>query len=135
MKTKLAAIVGTAILALLLCRGEPPTWLLKSEVLIVATSALVYGFTAFSPKLPHWLKYQEVRGVTLVALGCVALFVPAQFIVSALMVGIGARLVMTSHPTINATGTPATALRREAGAIVPRPTTTLQRGHHDPDAR
>jgi hypothetical protein len=94
----IACIVGLAIGCLLLCGGQPPLWLLKSEVVIVASCSLVYGFTAFSPRLPAWLKYQEVRGVVLVALGCLALFVPAQFIVSALLVGLGARLAMTSGP-------------------------------------
>ena len=92
-------MVGLAFGCLLLCGGQPPLWLLKGEVaLIVGCFSLVYGFTAFSPRLPAWLNYQEVRGVVLVALGCVALFLPPQIIVSALLVGVGARLVMTSGP-------------------------------------
>ena len=96
---KLGCIVGLALACLLLRGGQPPTWLLKGEVVVIVGGfSLVYGFTAFSPRLPAWLRYQEVRGVVLVALGCGALFVPSQIICSALLVGIGARLVMTSGP-------------------------------------
>jgi hypothetical protein len=124
MQIKIPVIFGFLALPLLI--GGLPTWVLKSEVLIVLTSALVYGFSAFVPRLPAWATCQEVRGVTLVALGCVCLFVPTQFILSALLVGFGARLVMSGGRRI---GPPSNviAIRQQPGEIVIRETTPMEK--------
>ena len=71
-----------------------PAWLLKGEVLIIFTFSIVYAFTAYAPKLPAWMMCPELRGVTFVALGGIALFLPPQIYISAYLVAVGARLVM-----------------------------------------
>jgi hypothetical protein len=123
MKIRFAVIFG--LLALPLLMGELPAWLLKGEVLIVLTAALVYGFSAFAPRLPAWATCQEVRGVSLVALGCICLFVPTQFILSALLVGVGARLVMNSGKPPDPSA--STALRQKPGDIVIRQSTPMEK--------
>jgi hypothetical protein len=115
----LAILIGGCLL-MLYFGGRSPEWMLRGEVLIVAIFALVYGFTAFSPSLPSWLRYQEVRGVLMVALGVFAMFVPAQFIVSALLIGFGARLVMTGFPSTALKHQPGDIVLRPAGNVVPR---------------
>jgi hypothetical protein len=94
-----------------------PYWVLKGEFLTVMTAAAVYGFSAFRIRLPRWCICQEFRGVTMVALGAVAMWIPSQYLISAWLVGTGAKLVMGGFTE----STPATVIRQAPGDIVLRP--------------
>jgi hypothetical protein len=98
MKHKIVAIIGllAGCALLLYWGGEAPAWLLRLEVLTVTIVALAYGYTAFNPALPGWLRHDSVKGVALVYLGVGAMFVPLNFLASAFLIGCGARLVMKS---------------------------------------
>ncbi len=95
-----------------------PHWLLRFEVLTVMTTAAVYSVTAFRVKVPAWVMCQEFRGVVMVGCGCLALFIPVQYLLSAWLVGSGARLVMTGFAPIGTT--PHTAIRQAPGDLVLR---------------
>jgi hypothetical protein len=114
----IALVVGIAVL--LLSGGEPPAWLLKLEVLVLSPAALAFGYTTFAPTAPSWVWSQPVRGVICIYLGVGAMFVPPQFLVSACFLGIGTRLVMAGLPPRVTATVKSTAIRSQAGAIVPR---------------
>lgn len=71
----------------------PPDWLLRGEVAIFSGIALVGGFTAFVPAVMPWMRLRPVRGAALVIAGVAAVYVPAQFIASAVLLTLGIRLV------------------------------------------
>ena len=131
MKTKLLCLVAPAlgILAMLLAGSGPPLWLLRLEVMIFAAAALAFGFSAFTPAAPAWVFSQPLRGVVCIYLGIGAMFVPSQFIVSAVFLGIGTRLMLGHTERAAATAKPPSPTLsrqcgdlavREAGPIVPR---------------
>ena len=55
--------------------------------------ALICGFTAAGATLLPWLKQRPVQGALLVWLGVAAIFVPANFVVSAVLLAQGIKLV------------------------------------------
>jgi hypothetical protein len=118
---KLAAIIGllAGCSLLLYWGGEAPPWLLKLEILAVSCAALAFGFTAYSPVAPEWMRHDSVRGVALVYLGVGAMFVPLNFLASAFLIGTGARLVMQSTITVTARVT-GVSIGRSTGDIVLR---------------
>ena len=95
---KIAAILGllAGTSLLLYWGGEAPAWLLKLECVAVMAAALLFGFTAYSPSAPDWLRHDAVRGVALVYLGVGAAVVPANLLLSALLIGTGCKLVTRS---------------------------------------
>jgi hypothetical protein len=130
-KHLLALAAPTAGILALLCVGEIPGWLLKLECLIFCATALAFGFTGFTPVLPSWVWSQPVRGVVCVYLGVGAMFVPPQFLVSAVFLGMGLRLIMTT-PTVAVRVVNPSLLKssgeiagRNAGAVV-----IHERGNH-----
>lgn len=98
MRTSLAIVAGFTIPALLMGAGNSPA-LQKLQVAAFALAALGYGFGSVSPRVPGWMRHQAVRGVACVYLGCGALFLPPQFIVSAFFIGCGVRMVSTCGQT------------------------------------
>jgi hypothetical protein len=122
MKAKLACLAAPTlgILAILLWGGEPPGWLLRLEVLIFCLAALAFGFTLFSPVAPDWVFSRPVKGIVCIYLGIGAMFVPSQFIVSALFLGMGTRLLMSEFKPLTVSVKPAAGIARTAGDIVVR---------------
>ena len=59
-------------------------------------AALFFGYSAYSPSAPDWLRHDAVRGVALVYLGVGAMFVDPRVLISALLIGSGCKLVMKS---------------------------------------
>ncbi|WP_076351822.1 hypothetical protein [Paludisphaera borealis] len=76
--------------------GETPTWMLSSELAAVCSVALVYGFTALLPSLAPWLWSRPVKGAACVCLGVAAIFVPLSFVVAAILIALGTRLMWTA---------------------------------------
>jgi hypothetical protein len=71
----------------------PPDWLLRGEVAAFSGIALVCGFTAFVPAVMPWMRLRPVRGAALVCLGVGAIYIPPQFLASAVFLTLGIRLV------------------------------------------
>jgi hypothetical protein len=118
--TKVATIVGLAggSALLLIWGGEAPPWLLKLEVVVVALTALGWGYTAFSPSFP-WLREDAVRGVAMVYAGVACMFIPLNFIASAFLLGCGIRLIMKSAVHVSAR-VMNISINRSSGDIVLR---------------
>jgi len=76
--------------------GETPTWLLSSELAAVCSVSLVYGFTALLPSVAPWLWSRPVKGAACVCLGVAAIFLPLSFVVAALLIALGTRLMWTA---------------------------------------
>jgi hypothetical protein len=76
--------------------GEVPDWLLRGELAVFCSVALVYGFTASLPALAPWLWSRPVKGAACVCLGVAAIFVPLSFVVAALFIALGTRLIWLS---------------------------------------
>lgn len=87
------AILGGIILA---CSDGLPGWLLVGEVALFSALAMAFGFTAYAPSVPAWLWLRPVRGAVCICLGVGAMYIPPQFIVSAVFLGLGTRLVWQS---------------------------------------
>ena len=99
-KTIFAASGALAILAiisgglLVIAYGfEPPAWICCAEVAAFSGLALICGFTAAGTALLPWLTLRPVQGALLVCLGVAAIFVPANFVVSAVFLALGIKLV------------------------------------------
>lgn len=122
MKLKLASLAAPTLgmLALLLWGGEPPLWLLRLEVLVFSMTALAFGFTLLGTSAPDWFFSNPVKGILCLYLGVGAMFVPAQFIVSATFLGLGTRLIMGEFKAVAVRLRPATGIRRHSGDIVVR---------------
>jgi hypothetical protein len=92
--------LGSGIVAAVLCGGEPPAWLLRTELGLLCGGALVYGygFTAslVLPVAPWLWSSRAIRGAVFVCLGVGAVFVPVQFVIAAFLIGVGARMVTAS---------------------------------------
>lgn len=106
MNKRTLTLIGAATLALLalvaglmlvLAYGfTPPPWLLTAELAIGSTLALLVGFSACWPAcraLRPWLRLRPVKGAALVVAGVAAMYVPPQFIASAVFLALGVRLV------------------------------------------
>ena len=105
--------------------GEAPPWLLKLECLTVMVAALFFGFSAYSVTAPEWLRHDAVRGVALVYLGVGAVFVPANLLLSAFLIGSGCKLVMkVAAPVVNARAVTPTSCGSD---IVIRESTPLEK--------
>ena len=96
--SKLATIVGllAGTSLLLYWGGEAPGWLLKLECLAVMAASIAFGFTSITLDAPEWTRHDAVRGVLLVYLGVGAVFVPANLLLGAFLIGSGGKLVMRS---------------------------------------
>lgn len=90
----LALLAGTCVMAAL--GVEPPAMLLAWEMLFFTAIGLAAGFLWRLPRLPWWVASRPVLGTALITLGVGAVYVPAQFIVSSLFLGAGARLLWLS---------------------------------------
>ena len=66
------------------------------EAAVLSGTVLIFGFTAWLPTLPRWLRLRPIRGTVLVIFGIVAMYVPPQLILSAYLIGTGIRLVWQS---------------------------------------
>jgi len=91
----LAALGGGCFLVVF-WGGELPSWLLRAELAAFCSVALVYGFTASLPALAPWLWSRPVKGAACVCLGVAAIFVPMQFVVAAVFIAVGTRLIWAS---------------------------------------
>jgi hypothetical protein len=110
-----AALVGGG--GLVVAYGfSPPPWLLTAELAILSAVALVGGFTACLPALVPWLRLRPVRGAMLICLGVAAVYLPPQFIASAVFLGLGVKLVWAEACDLAAVEklpvSPGTAIRR-----------------------
>lgn len=92
----------------------PPAWLAGLECLLLSSAALLYGFTAWRPRLPDWVQLRPVRGAALVTFGIVALYVPPQLVVSAYLIGLGVRLVWQTACQLAAPDRTASPILRPA---------------------
>jgi hypothetical protein len=126
----LAATCGAlalGIAALIAFGTEPPVWLLRAELAALSAAALLFGFARRVPSLLPWLKLRPVRGAALVCVGVVAVYLPPQLVISAVLIAAGTRLAWAeacelaaveeepAHGTAiiraGASGTPATTVR------------------------
>lgn len=128
MSNKIAVIAGlvAGIGLLLYWGGDAPPWLLKLECLCVMLAALAFGFTAYSPSAPEWLRHDAVRGVALVYLGIGAAFVPANLLLASFLIGSGCKLVSRSgvQVIVRVAGEPSAARSTE---ILVRPKDEISR--------
>lgn len=120
----LALLAGIAILAAF--GHEPPAMVLAWEMTLFTAIGLIAGFLWRMPRLPWWAGSRPVVGTALIFLGVGAVYVPAQFIVSSLLLGAGARLMWLalSEPS-DAGGELARREGQAPGTSVQRP--ALQR--------
>lgn len=91
-----AAVCGVLALGLtaLICFGtEPPGWLLRCEMAILSAAALLFGFAGRAGGVLQWLRLRSIRGAALVCCGVLAIYLPPQFVISAVLVAVGTRLV------------------------------------------
>lgn len=72
---------------------EPPPWLLAAELAVFSILAAACCFTRLVPGVLPWLRLRPVQGALLVVLGIMAVYVPPQFVVSAVLLACGSRLV------------------------------------------
>lgn len=114
-----AAALGGGIAAMLAWGVFPPPWLAGLEAALLAGAALLYGFTAYLPTLPHWLWLRPIRGTVLVIVGIGAMYVPPQLILSAYLIGVGVRLVWQSACDLAEPETPSRAGSRPPERKVP----------------
>ena len=124
---KIATIVGllAGCVLLLYWGGEAPPWLLKLECVAVMAAALFFGYSAYSPSAPDWLRHDAVRGVALVYLGVGAMFIDPRVLISAFLIGSGCKLVMKSAaPVVTVRG--GTPLGR-TGELVIREASPLEK--------
>ena len=91
-----AAVLACGIVVMLLWGFSPPPSLAGLEAALLSGAALIYGFTAWRPTLPRVLWLRPVRGTVLVFCGLVAMYVPAELILAAFLIGTGIRLVWQS---------------------------------------
>jgi hypothetical protein len=91
-----AVVVASGIAAMLMRGFTPPAWLAGLEAALLSGAALLYGYTAWLPTLPQWLRLRPIRGTVLCILGIGAMYVPPQLILSAFLIGAGVRLVWQS---------------------------------------
>lgn len=74
----------------------PPPWLLRAEVATLSLLALVGGFSAALPSLRSLatlLRLRAVKGAVLCVFGVASVYLPMQFIASAVFLYLGIRLV------------------------------------------
>lgn len=88
----LAALAGGGVIVLFY-GFTPPPWLLTCELAVFAGLAMLCGFSAVVPSVLPWLKMRSIRGAILVCLGVGAMYVPPQFIASAVFLALGIKLV------------------------------------------
>jgi hypothetical protein len=92
--------LGSGIGAAVLCGGEPPAWLLRTELGFLSGGALVYGYGFTAPPgvpVPRWLwSSRAIRGSVFVCLGVGTAFVPVQALLAAFLIGVGMRMVTAS---------------------------------------
>jgi hypothetical protein len=86
------AALALGLSATLRWGAELPAWLLTVTLSLVLLLSLVYGFTSALPRL-GWLHSRPVRGAVLVCLGVAAIFIPLPFVIAALCIGQGTRMV------------------------------------------
>ena len=91
-----AAVLACGVAAMLMWGIFPPAWLTCLEAALLSGAALLYGYTAWLPTLPHWLWLRPIRGTVLVIFGIGAMYVPPQLLLSAYLIGVGIRLVWRS---------------------------------------
>jgi hypothetical protein len=101
-RQKTAYVVSCGIAAVALAGGgvlvvafgfSPPPWLLTAELAILSAVALACGFTACIPAVLPWLRLRPIRGAMLICLGVAAVYLPPQFIASAVFLSLGVKLV------------------------------------------
>lgn len=89
------ACLATGLVATLaLTRGEPSAWLLKLEAVGFMLMALLFGFTAWMPSPPGWLRHREVRGLVCFLVGVGAMFVDPRLVIAAVFIGVGSRMML-----------------------------------------
>ena len=90
--------VGLGLFAAVFWGGELPAGVLRLTLALLSATALAYGygFTASLPAISPLLWCRPVRGAVCVWLGVLAIYIPIQFVISALLIGIGTRLVWVS---------------------------------------
>jgi hypothetical protein len=86
-----ALVSGALMLALF--GPELPPWLIALTLAAISGLALAVGFGLWHPRLPAWASLPPVRGALCIVVGVGAMFVPANFIVSAFFLGLGTRVV------------------------------------------
>ena len=116
--------------------GNPPAWLIRSEMAVFTLSALACGFANLPNALP-WLRLRSIQGTILVVLGVAAVYVPPQFLFSAVFIFLGLRLVKASlgdleSKTASANGTVARIDGRRPAGDDPKGTIRPKERH---DAR
>jgi hypothetical protein len=123
MKILSIAATVVAVAAAVSWGASPPAWLLTSVLALILILALAYGFMAAQPRL-DWLYSRPVQGAALVCLGAVAIFVPLQFVISALFIGMGTRRVWAAACSVEAeartqVGKSAEVIGQEGWELVP----------------
>lgn len=115
------AALGGGCFLVVFTGGELPGWLLRAELAAFCSVALVYGFFASLPTLTPWLWSRPIRGAALVCLGVAAIFVPLEFVLAALLIGVGTRLTWASacELTREEEESPPPALAGEDDAMPP----------------
>jgi hypothetical protein len=88
-----AAALAGGVFLVLAYGFSPPPWLLTAELAILSALALACGFTARLPALLPRLRLRPVRGAMLICLGVAAVYLPPQFIASAVFLSLGVKLV------------------------------------------
>lgn len=123
-RTLVACGVACAVMLMVgglavMCFGfEPPTWLVRLELVLLSGAALAFGFTAWQPASSPLSR--PVRGTVCVFLGIGVMYVPANFIVCAFLLGTGTRLLWAAACDLTRPATHNDLQRRYAGTTACR---------------
>lgn len=117
------AAVAIGIAATLTWGGELPTWLMTVTLSLTMLLAMAYGFAGALPRF-DWLNSRPVRGAALVCLGVAAVFIPLSFVIAALCIGHGTKLVWAA--ACEAADSPPVVAR-----VVPTGSGVVRAGHQE----
>jgi hypothetical protein len=122
---RLILAAAVVLLLLLALAGPPPPWLLAVELALFTLGALVHGFTGHTVRVPAWVMSTPFRGVVFIALGLMVVYVPIQFVLSAYLLGSGARMLWLSVCADPPAVGDSPPVGRPEIALTPRPGTVM----------
>lgn len=116
-----ALILGVS--AALTVGGALSGWVMSASLALLMAAALGYGFCAAMPSLSPLLWARPLQGTALVCLGIVAVFLPPQFCIAAILLAAGTRTVWSAACELADAERPAAdaTVVMPGAAIVPSP--------------
>lgn len=100
---------------------QAPPWLLGAELAVLSALAAACCFTKLLPALLPWLTLKPVQGTLLLVGGVLAVYVPPQFVVAAVMLALGSRLIWAEACRLADGETPKRAASTTLAKAEPKP--------------